>query len=166
LSVSGAFPIPLVQVDKCREHSALQAQWKEALFQKKRVGKLVASQPQFHSGRNRPTGSGLPNQEREGEAMNELMDMILTLAQDIKTVKAYLLNFHKSRLEQFSEEWIDGQVVMQTLHISKRTLQSLRDSGVLPYSRINGKFYYKVSDIEALLESNYSPSKSKHYGGK
>lgn len=48
--------------------------------------------------------------------MNEIMDMILTLTQDIKTVKAYLLNFHKSRLEQFSEEWIDGQVVMQTLH--------------------------------------------------
>lgn len=98
--------------------------------------------------------------------MNEIMDMILTLTQDIKTVKAYLLNFHKSRLEQFSDEWIDDQVVMQTLHISKRTLQSLRDSGVLPYSRINGKFNYKVSDIEALLESNYSPSKSKHYGGK
>ena len=98
--------------------------------------------------------------------MNEIMDMILTLTQDIKTVKAYLLNFHKSRLEQFSDEWIDGQIVMQTLHISKRTLQSLRDSGVLPYSRINGKFYYKVSDIEALLESSYSSSKSKHYGGK
>lgn len=98
--------------------------------------------------------------------MTEIFDMLLTLSQDIKTVKDYLLNFHKSRLEQFNDEWIDGQVVMQTLHISKRTLQSLRDSGVLPYSRINGKFYYKVSDIEALLESNYSPSKSKYYGGK
>jgi len=98
--------------------------------------------------------------------MTEVFDMILTLTQDIKTIKAYLLNFHKSRLEQFSEEWIDGQVVMQTLHISKRTLQSLRDGGVLPYSRINGKFYYKISDMETLLESNYSSSKSKHYGDK
>ena len=98
--------------------------------------------------------------------MNELMDMILTLAQDIKTVKAYLLNYHKSRLEQFSDEWIDGQVVMQTLHISKRTLQSLRDSGVLPFSRINGKFYYKVSDIEMMLDSNYQPSKSVGHGTK
>ena len=98
--------------------------------------------------------------------MNEIMDMILTLTQDIKTVKAYLLNFHKSRLEQFSDEWIDGQVVMQTLHISKRTLQSLRDSGVLPYSRINGKFYYKVSDIEKMLEANYQPSKTAGHGSK
>jgi hypothetical protein len=98
--------------------------------------------------------------------MNELMEMILTLSQDIKTIKAYLLNFRKSQLEQFSEEWIDGQVVMQTLHISKRTLQSLRDSGVLPHSRINGKFYYKILDVKAVLESNYSLSKSKHYGSK
>ena len=67
--------------------------------------------------------------------------------------------FQKSRLERFNEAWIDGQDVMQTLHISKRTLQSLRDSGVLPYSRINGKFYYKVSDIEKMLEANYSTFK-------
>ena len=98
--------------------------------------------------------------------MTEVFDMLLTLSQDIKTIKAYLLNFHKSRLEQFSDEWIDGQVVMQTLHISKRTLQSLRDSGTLPYSRIKGKFYYKVSDMEALLDSNYSPTKPNSYGGK
>ncbi|MEQ9287725.1 helix-turn-helix domain-containing protein [Fulvivirga sp. M361] len=96
--------------------------------------------------------------------MIEVLDMLLKLSQDVKTIKAYLLNSHRSRLEQFNDEWIDGQDVMQTLHISKRTLQSLRDSGTLPYSRINGKFYYKVSDMEALLDSNYSPSKSKHYG--
>lgn len=98
--------------------------------------------------------------------MTEIFDMLLTLSQDIKTVKAHLLNVHKSRLEQFSDEWIDGQVVMQTLHISKRTLQSLRDNRVLPYSRINGKFYYKVSDLEKLLESNYSTFKSKSHGNK
>lgn len=96
--------------------------------------------------------------------MSELFQVILTLSQDIKLIKTYLLSFPKSQLKQFSEKWIDGQVVMQTLYISKRTLQSLRDSGVLPYSRIKGKFYYKVSDIDALLEANYFPSKSKWNG--
>lgn len=98
--------------------------------------------------------------------MTEVYNLIMTLVRDMDTIKAYLLNFHKSRLEKFSDEWIDGQIVMQTLFISKRTLQSLRDSGVLPYSRVNGKFYYKVSDMEALLESNYSSSKSKYHGDK
>jgi len=98
--------------------------------------------------------------------MPELFSMILTLSQDIKSIKNYIFSIQKSALNQLTDKWIDGQVVIQSLHISKRTLQSLRDSGVLPYSRINGKFYYKLSDIEALLESNYSTYKSKHYGNK
>ncbi|NPD86439.1 helix-turn-helix domain-containing protein [Lentimicrobium sp. L6] len=96
--------------------------------------------------------------------MNELIDLMLKLSQEIKTIKAYLEVFQKTRVEKFNEAWIDGQDVMQVLHISKRTLQSLRDSGVLPYSRLNGKFYYKLSDIENILESNYSILKSGSHG--
>lgn len=96
--------------------------------------------------------------------MNEIIDLILKLFQEMKAIKAILEVFQKTRLEKFKEAWIDGQDVMQVLHISKRTLQSLRDSGVLPYSRINGKFYYKLSDIENILESNYSILKSGNHG--
>ena len=98
--------------------------------------------------------------------MTEIIELILKLSQEIKNINLYLQQFQKSRLERFNESWIDRQDVMQTLHISQRTLQSLRDGGVLPYSRINGKFYYKVSDLEKLLEENYSPSKFKSYGTK
>ncbi|MCP4650319.1 MAG: helix-turn-helix domain-containing protein [PVC group bacterium] len=96
--------------------------------------------------------------------MNEVIQILLKLSQEIKTIKSYLEVFKKTRLEKFNEAWIDGQDVMQVLHISKRTLQSLRDSGVLPYSRLNGKFYYKLSDIENILESNYSILKSGSHG--
>ncbi len=57
--------------------------------------------------------------------------------------------------------WLDNQDVMQILHISPRTLQTLRANGTLPFSRIKGKFYYKVSDLEALLESNYATKANK-----
>ncbi|UFK97700.1 helix-turn-helix domain-containing protein [Kaistella faecalis] len=83
------------------------------------------------------------------------------MTQDVREIKAALNFMMKSSLNQLKEEWIDGQVVMQTLHISVRTLQSLRDNGTLPFSRINGKFYYKVSDIEEMLETNYSRNKRK-----
>jgi hypothetical protein len=39
----------------------------------------------------------------------------------------------------FLEDWIDSQDVMQALHISPRTLQTLRSNGTLPYSRIGNK---------------------------
>jgi hypothetical protein len=54
------------------------------------------------------------------------------------------------------DDWIDNQDVMQALHISPRTLQTLRSNGTLPYSRINYKIYYRRQDVERLLNDNYS----------
>lgn len=88
--------------------------------------------------------------------MMEVMQLLLEVSSAIKEIKAQLLVLKQTRTEKFKQSWIDGQDVMLALKISKRTLQSLRDSGTLPYSRINGKFYYKVADLEKLLESNYS----------
>jgi len=98
--------------------------------------------------------------------MNEILNLLLDLTRDFEVIKAYILALKKSELDNFKETWIDGQDVMQTLHISKRTLQTLRDNRKLPFSRINGKFYYKVSDMEKLLGSSYSRSKPKDNGNK
>lgn len=57
--------------------------------------------------------------------------------------------------KSFLEDWIDGQDVMQTLHISPRTLQNLRSNGTLPYSRIGNKIYYLRRDILKILSDNY-----------
>jgi hypothetical protein len=87
--------------------------------------------------------------------MNEIMNALLFLAQEVKELKALVVQVQKTRSQKFDENWMDAQDVMLSLHISRRTLQSLRDNGTLPFSRINGKLYYKMSDIESLLESNY-----------
>lgn len=87
--------------------------------------------------------------------MKEIIDLILALSQEIKFIKAYIKLLKQSRAERLKDSWIDNQDVLQTLHISKRTLQTFRKNGTLPYSKIQGKFYYKVSDIEELLQSNY-----------
>jgi hypothetical protein len=88
--------------------------------------------------------------------MNEILQGLLSLSGELKEIKAQLQYLKKTRAEIFNESWIDGQDVLLAPNISQRTLQTLRDSGTLPYSKLNGKFYYKVSDLEALLESNYS----------
>lgn len=96
--------------------------------------------------------------------MREVIDLLLNLTEEVKRIAACIKQFRKTPLEQFNETWLDAQEVMQALHISTRTLQTLRDNETLPFSRINGKFYYKLSDIEQLLESNYSPFKSDKNG--
>ena len=64
--------------------------------------------------------------------------------------------FSTEQLMQVSvEDWLDGSEVMRLLKISKRTLQTLRDTGKLPYSHLGGKIYYCRLDIQRILADNY-----------
>lgn len=54
------------------------------------------------------------------------------------------------------EDWLDNQDVMLYLHISPRTLQTLRSNGTMPFSRIGNKIYYRRADIQSLLDNNYN----------
>ena len=63
------------------------------------------------------------------------------------------------------EELLDGQDIMQLLHISPRTLQTLRSNGTIPYTRIGRKIYYLRQDIEQVLRNNYVMYNiRRHYG--
>lgn len=53
--------------------------------------------------------------------------------------------------EKSLQQWLDNQEVCQILNISKRTLQTYRDNGTLPYTQINHKMYYKPEDVEQLI---------------
>lgn len=65
------------------------------------------------------------------------------------------LNDEDSVEQAILEDWIDNQDVMSRLHISIRTLQKLRSNGILPYTKVNGKIYYRRQDVEELLNRNY-----------
>jgi DNA-binding transcriptional MerR regulator len=46
------------------------------------------------------------------------------------------------------------------LNISKRTLQHYRDTGVLPFSQIRHKCYYRCEDVELLIQTKSEKSKT------
>lgn len=48
---------------------------------------------------------------------------------------------------------MDAQDVCLALGISKRCLQNYRDNGFVPYSNIGGKFFYRETDIQEILEN-------------
>ena len=50
--------------------------------------------------------------------------------------------------------------VCKLLNISKRTLQHYRDTGVLPFSQIGHKCYYKRENVEQLLQTKTEKSKT------
>jgi predicted site-specific integrase-resolvase len=56
--------------------------------------------------------------------------------------------------EKTEDVWIDKQEVMIRMHISDRTLQTWRSKGIIPFSRIGKKIYYKESDLRNLLNAH------------
>ena len=64
------------------------------------------------------------------------------------------------------ENLLDGQDIMQMLHVSPRTLQTLRSNGTIPYTRIGRKIYYLREDIQRVLRNNYIMTKIEDRYGK
>lgn len=88
----------------------------------------------------------------ESEAYQNWMDKLSDLENLLKNSK---------NCSPLSETWLDVSDVCMLLKISKRLLQSYRDNGVLNFTQIGGKIYFKASDVENLLNSHYVDSKRK-----
>jgi hypothetical protein len=76
-----------------------------------------------------------------------------------------------NRLDQLSEKleekqkspkdiFLDNQEFLQLMNISKRTAQTWRDSGIISFSQIGSKLYYRLSDVQKLLDKNYKEANS------
>lgn len=87
--------------------------------------------------------------------MQEIERAIEQVSEQVEEIKQLVLDLKKLLGGPEQDKWIDGQDTMLALRISPRTLRTLRETKKLAYSRINNKLYYKQSDINALLESNY-----------
>lgn len=88
----------------------------------------------------------------DSDAFKQIMANISKLSQKIDD------NIRKQPL---SDIWLDIQETCLLLKISKRTLQGYRDSGILSYSQIGGKIYFKASDLDDHLRKHYVQSDSK-----
>ena len=88
-------------------------------------------------------------------AMNELIDLAMYISREMHTLKSFVKWQSRKFSERFAAEWLDSEEAMSVLKISKSSLQYLRDTGTLSYSRLSGKFYYKAEDLTKMMESNY-----------
>jgi hypothetical protein len=87
--------------------------------------------------------------------MEDIIRSIIQIQEEIREIRLQIEMLKKRPDVLFKEDWMDGQDVQLALNISPGTLRSMRRSGKLPFSRINMKIYYKVSDVKALMLENY-----------
>ena len=90
------------------------------------------------------------------EAMILSSEQFDKLVSQIKILNERVEKINKK--DPLEDRWLDIQDVCELLHVSKRTLQSYRDKGILPFSQIGVKIYYKASDIQKHLEKHYNPT--------
>lgn len=67
---------------------------------------------------------------------------------------------NKQRTEP-DQIWYDNQEFLQLMNISKRTAQTWRDESIISFSQVGSKIYYRMSDVQKLLDSNYTQAYKK-----
>lgn len=85
------------------------------------------------------------NTEIQQTALKEIQDKL-----DILTTK--INGLQKNKLES---QIIDNADFLQLMNISNSTAKNWRNKGIIAYSQIENKFYYKIADVKKLLEDNY-----------
>jgi hypothetical protein len=56
---------------------------------------------------------------------------------------------------------LDNSDILKLFKISAKTASNWREEGILPYSHIKGKIYYKLKDVHKVIDQNYNPIKKK-----
>nr|WP_294894746.1 helix-turn-helix domain-containing protein [uncultured Pedobacter sp.] len=59
------------------------------------------------------------------------------------------------------EVFYDNQEFLLVMHISKRTAQKWRNDNLIAYSQVEGKIYYKHTDVLEMLNRNHKPAFKK-----
>ena len=82
---------------------------------------------------------------------------IVILPEELEVVKRELKNLQKavnSGKLKMEDPILSTEGVMNLLSVSRRCLQSWRDNSVIEYSAIKGKFYYRQSAVDRMLEKH------------
>lgn len=85
------------------------------------------------------------------------MEIEVITKQDLQLLRMQLLEDMKELLkttDRSKAEWLRSSEVRKLLKISPATLQNLRVTGVLRYTKVGSLLYYKYEDIMKVLEQN------------
>lgn len=85
----------------------------------------------------------------ESDEFKELERQIEQALSDVYDIR------EKHRPTLADNRYLSGEEVMEYLHISPRTLQTLRDKRMICYTTIGGKILYPEKELKDVLPQNY-----------
>ena len=81
-------------------------------------------------------------------------DQFTDLMSKLDTIQSQIT----TKADPKKETFLDNQEFLLLMKISKRTAQTWRDEGKISFSQVGNKIYYKLSDVEKLLQEHYNKS--------
>lgn len=100
-------------------------------------------------------GMGSVEEQLAAPANKLFREQLITVG-DLLDFKKELLDGIKRLLEAQAtksvRKWLKSYEVEKLLEISPGTLQTFRNNGTLPYTKIGGTIYYDPADIEKVLQ--------------
>ena len=84
------------------------------------------------------------------------------VATELAAIKERLANIEvmlKSRQFNLDDVFLDNQDFLMLMNVSKRTAQQWRTDGVIAFSQVGAKIYYRMSDVLDMLEQHRVPKK-------
>jgi hypothetical protein len=84
------------------------------------------------------------------------------LAANINIIAGFITNLQRKAEDYTEDGWVDSHDVCTFLKISSKTLQRLRTAHAISYSQIRGKNFYKITEIQRLLNENIIRRTDEH----
>lgn len=84
------------------------------------------------------------------------------LTAKINTIAKFVAALQSKAEEEPEDGWVDSYEVCTFLKISSRTLQRLRSSHTINYSQIRGKIFYRISEVQRLLNEKTIRRSDEH----
>ena len=84
---------------------------------------------------------------------------IKAMSENLVLIKEELVEIKKTISPKNS--WLTVDETSKLLKVSRRTLQTYRDEGLLNYSKVQGRIFIKLADIEKMLEKYYINSEGE-----
>ena len=86
----------------------------------------------------------------ESAAYRELQSLVIRLCGRITHPAS-------STVSPKPDKWLTQEEVCKALRITKRALQYYRQTGVIPYTTLGNKIFFKEEDIHRILVNNLIP---------
>jgi hypothetical protein len=84
------------------------------------------------------------------------------LTEKINAIAKFVFAQQAKTEKEPTDGWVDNYEVCTFLKISEKTLQRLRSNNEIKFSRIRGKTYYRISEIERLMNENIIRRSDEH----